>query len=96
MQEPSWVRVASSNSIISRDELVAWLGVPHGHLHVMIKTQGFPPPRFKALRAIKDKGWLTITCRWRVGDVRSWLNGAGNLEAELQKPVKKKLHAWTS
>lgn len=85
----SWVTTASNNAVITRDELLAWLKLPHGAALRLLSAQGLPPPRFVGPgSAAAQGGALTYTrlCRWRVGDIRAWIAGR-DVAAEAAVPV---------
>ena len=88
MSEPTWLKTISNHAVISRAELLEWLGVTGHQLKALVKHQGFPQPRinnFKANGVVHDR--LTPASRWRVGDVRAWLEGSPRLVKELSTPV---------
>jgi hypothetical protein len=90
MDEPGWVRVASNHAVITKDELLEWLRIPSRDLKPMLDNQGFPSPRFvggKSPRSGLPSKVLSSRCRWRVGDVRAWLEGGRRLEAELATEI---------
>lgn len=64
-----WIKTAANNAIITRDEVKQWLRVSTPELRALIAEQGFPQPKY----GMSDR--LTTTARWRVGDVRQWLDG---------------------
>lgn len=83
-EPPTWTRTASDAAIISRDEVLQWLGVDVDQLRALTKLKQFPPPRLLGAHTSTNK--LTSSSRWRVGDVRAWMNGA-DIGIELAKPL---------
>lgn len=86
MNDCEWVTVASNHAVISRDELMEWLGgITSEQLRVLLVRDGLPPPRFGNFTGkTTPPGRLNKSCRWRVGDVRAWLAGA---ESRLTREV---------
>lgn len=87
MSEPLWLNTISNHAVITRAELLVWLKVKVPELRLMIVDFGFPPPRFGSYRAVRGTKTTTATCRWRVGDVRAWLEGSRRLEKELATKI---------
>lgn len=83
MNDLDWIRTASNHAVITKSELMQWLGVRNDELRRMVNQERFPRPRFGGFRRTTScsADWLTTSCRWRVGDVRAWLSGS---EARMQ------------
>lgn len=86
-EPPTWTRTASDNAMISRDELLQWLGVESRNLAKLIANRGLPRPRRAGIWHTGKA--ITKTCQWRVGDVRAWLR-RGDVEAAVSTPLKPK------
>ena len=87
MAEPSWLKTISNHAVITKTELLEWLGVTAAQLKVMLRDDGFPPPRFGGFKSKPASERLTSTSRWRGGDVRAWLEGAARLRKELETEI---------
>ena len=87
MAEPVWLKTISNHAVITRDELLQWLGVDKLQLKSMLKNDGLPPPRFTGINAKQDSGVITKCSRWRVGDVRAWLDGGARLKKEIETDI---------
>jgi hypothetical protein len=91
MEALDWIKTASNHAVINKAELCQWLSIPARDLLVLVRNdQRFPRPRFGAFRTTQDaKNAQTIptSCRWRVGDIRAWLEGSARLEKELATEV---------
>jgi predicted DNA-binding transcriptional regulator AlpA len=85
MSEPLWLKTISNHAVIKKSELLEWLGVSGPYLRLLITEQGFPPPRFGSFASKPGSKQITSASRWRVGDVRAWLEGSPKkLQNELQ------------
>lgn len=87
MAEPSWLKTISNHAVITKAELLEWLGVTAPQLKVMLRDDGFPPPRFGGFHGKTTSKRVTHTSRWRVGDVRAWLEGPSRLRKELETEI---------
>lgn len=87
MTEPSWLKTISNHAVITKAELLEWLGVTGAQLGIMMRDAGFPPPRFGRFYSKSAAKRITNTCRWRVGDVRAWLEGSARLQKELETEI---------
>lgn len=87
MAEPNWLKTISNHAVINKGELMEWLGVNAEELRMMLTEQGFPPPRFGGFRSKPTTARITKTSRWRVGDVRAWLEGSERLRRELETEI---------
>lgn len=65
---PTWIDVASNDSLVKSSELAAWMGYGtiQGLAAFIERTPDFPAPRFRGRGGAR---------RWRVGDIRAWLRG---------------------
>jgi predicted DNA-binding transcriptional regulator AlpA len=64
-----WIKTAANNAVITRDEVLAWVKLGKVDLRKMVLSGQFPSPKFGMSARI------TNTARWRVGDIREWLDG---------------------
>jgi carbamoylphosphate synthase small subunit len=87
MSEPTWLKTISNHAVISRSELLEWLGVDQRQLTLMLRRQGFPRPRISNSMTGPIGGRVTSTSRWRVGDVRAWLAQSPALSDEVSTPL---------
>lgn len=85
MSEADWIRTASQNAVVTRNEVLQWLKITAPHLKRLLEVEGFPAPRFKGR---SGSSRTTRGCRWRVGDIRAWLEASADLRKELAKPVQ--------
>ena len=90
MSEPLWLKTISNHAVIKKSELLEWLGVGGTYLKLLIKEQGFPPPRFGSFASKPGSKQITSASRWRVGDVRAWLEGSPK---KLQKEIETEIGA---
>lgn len=97
MAEPGWLKTISNHAVISREELMEWLQIDKLALRVLLKDEGLPPPRFGGFGKRNAVGELKITARsrWRVGDVRAWLENPARLQAELQTEISAESSNYT-
>lgn len=86
MSSPNWLDTISDHAVLTKKEVQTWLGVTSPQLLILLK-QGFPAPRFGGYKPTTGHQKLPMTCRWRVGDVRAWLEAPDRLGAELAKPI---------
>lgn len=87
MAEPTWLKTISNHAVIGKGELLEWLGVTAAQLKAMLRDDGFPPPRFGGFHSKPASERVTSTSRWRVGDVRAWLEGSARLRKELATEI---------
>ena len=80
-EPPQWSRTVSDRAIITRAEVLEWVGVKSTDLRPLIDVMGFPPPRMTGIR--NKAGFITSTCRWLAGDVRAWLNGSPGVRLKM-------------
>lgn len=69
-EELTWVKTASNNAMLSKDEVMAWMKLDAtADLRALIRDQSFPKPKFGMAVSCR----LSSKCRWRVGSIRAWL-----------------------
>ena len=95
MEEPLWLKTISNHAVIRKEELLQWLGVSSEELRLMSLNDGFPAPRFGGFRSKPTSTRITSTSRWRVGDVRGWLEGSARLRKELATEIGAERSDWT-
>lgn len=93
MSEPLWLKTISNHAVIRKSELQDWLGVNSSELLLLVQNQGFPPPRFGAFESKPGSKRITSASRWRVGDVRAWLEGSTK---KIQKELATEIGAERS
>ena len=94
MAKPAWLKTISNHAVIGKGELLEWLGVTAAQLKVMLRDDGFPPPRFGGFNSKPTSERVTSTSRWRVGDVRAWLEGSARLRKELATEIGADRAEW--
>jgi hypothetical protein len=91
MESLEWVKTASNHAIVTKAELCQWLAMPaRDLLVVMMSDPSFPRPRFGNFRPdpkSKSGQKLPSSCRWRVGDIRAWLEGSARIAKEPSTPI---------